>query len=41
VAPTLQGVRPMLRHEKDLTFPKDNRIDIEVSQRFGQQLSQR
>jgi hypothetical protein len=33
--------RRWLRHGKDLTFPKDNRIDIEVSQRFGQQLSQR
>ena len=29
------------RHGKDLTFPKDKRIDIEVSQRVGQQLSQR
>jgi hypothetical protein len=33
--------RRWLRHGKDLTFPKDNRIDIEVSQRLGQQLSQR
>ncbi|MBV8114987.1 MAG: TrbI/VirB10 family protein [Silvibacterium sp.] len=33
--------RRWLRHGKDLTFPKDNRIDIEVSQRSGQQLSQR
>jgi len=33
--------RRWLRHGKDITFPKDNRIDIEVSQRLGQQLSQR
>ena len=32
--------RRWLRHGKDITFPKDNRIDIEVSQRLGQQLSQ-
>jgi hypothetical protein len=33
--------RRWLRHGRDITFPKDNRIDIEVSQRLGQQLSQR
>lgn len=33
--------RRWLRHGKDLTFPKDNRIDIEVSQRLGHQISQR
>jgi len=33
--------RRWLRQGKDLTFPRDNRIDIEVSQRLGQQLSQR
>lgn len=33
--------RRWLRHGKDITFPRDNRIDIEVSQRLGQQLSQR
>lgn len=33
--------RRWLRHGKELIFPRDNRIDIEVSQRFGQQLSQR
>ncbi|HZD49283.1 MAG TPA: hypothetical protein VE178_11110 [Silvibacterium sp.] len=33
--------RRWLRHGTDITFPKDNRIDIDVSQRLGQQLSQR
>jgi hypothetical protein len=33
--------RRWLRHGHDITFPKDNRIDIEVSERIGQQLSQR
>ena len=33
--------RRWLRHGRDITFPKDNRINIEVSQRLGQQLSQR
>ena len=33
--------RRWLRHGHDITFPKDNRIDIEVSERVGQQLSQR
>ena len=32
--------RRWMRHGRDITFPKDNRIDIEVSQRLGQQLSQ-
>jgi hypothetical protein len=32
--------RRWLRHGRDITFPKDNRIDIEMSQRLGQQLSQ-
>jgi hypothetical protein len=33
--------RRWLRHGHDITFPKDNWIDIEVSERIGQQLSQR
>lgn len=32
--------RRWIRHGRDVTFPKDNRIDIEMSQRLGQQLSQ-